>query len=78
MEEDVEKAKDYINQELVNVNDFVKLSTIGTVLRNYVRDDCKIPGLEEYLNLKIKEKAEDIRNSKENDVRLCEASLPSR
>lgn len=78
LEEDVEKAKEYINQELDAVQDFHTLSVIGTTLRNYVRDDCRIPGLEEYLNLKIKEKAEDIRNSKENDVRLCEASLPSR
>lgn len=75
---DVEKAKEYIDQELDAVQNFANLSAVGTTLRNYVRDDCKIPGLEEYLNLKIKEKAEDIRNSKENDVRLCEASLPSR
>lgn len=60
-ETDADKAMKYINEELGTVQDFGNLSSTGTRLRNYVREECSIPGLEEYLNNSIKERANAIR-----------------
>lgn len=60
-ETDADKAKEFIREELDVVQDFGNLSSTGTRLRNYVREECSIPGLEEYLNNRIKERANAIR-----------------
>ena len=62
-ETDADKAMKYINEELEAVQDFTQLSSTGTLLRSYVRNDCEIPGLEEYLNNAIKETVSSIRTS---------------
>lgn len=59
------KAKWYINKELDAVQDFRELSHTGTMLRDYVRNGCLIPGLEKYLDLRIKEKAVAIKELEE-------------
>jgi hypothetical protein len=60
---DVDKAKERIREELEAVQDFTQLSSTGTLLRNYVRNDCEIPGLEEYLNNAIQETVSSIKTS---------------
>lgn len=60
-ETDADKAKEFIREELGTVQDFTQLSSTGTLLRNYVRNDCEIPGLEEYLNNAIQETVSSIK-----------------
>lgn len=59
-ENDIDKVKDYISQELATVQDFTGLSSTGSMLRNYIREECDIPGLEKQLDMMIKEKASAI------------------
>ena len=63
-ETDADKAKEFIREELGTVQDFTQLSSTGTLLRNYVRNDCEIPGLEEYLNNAIQETVSAIKSSR--------------
>lgn len=63
-ETDADKAKEYIKEELGTVQDFTQLSSTGTLLRNYVRNDCEIPGLEKYLNNAIQETVSAINSSR--------------
>ena len=62
-ETDADKAKEFIREELGTVQDFTQLSSTGTLLRNYVRNDCEIPGLEQYLDMAIKETVNAIKAS---------------
>lgn len=63
-ETDADKAKEFIREELEAVHDFTQLSSTGTLLRSYVRNDCEIPGLEEYLNNAIQETVNAIKSSR--------------
>lgn len=60
---DADKAMNHIKTELEAVQDFIQLSSTGTLLRNYVREDCEIPGLEQYLDMAIKETVNAIKAS---------------
>lgn len=62
-ETDVDKAMNHIKTELEAVQDFIQLSSTGTILRNYVREDCDIPGLEKYLDMAIQETVNAIKAS---------------
>lgn len=62
-ETDADKAMNHIREELGTVQDFTQLSSTGTLLRSYVRNDCEIPGLEEYLNNAIQETVNAIKAS---------------
>lgn len=62
-ETDADKAKEFIREELGTVQDFIQLSSTGTLLRSYVRNDCEIPGLEQYLDMAIKETVNAIKAS---------------
>ena len=62
-ETDADKAMNHIREELGTVQDFTQLSSTGTLLRSYVRNDCEIPGLEEYLNNAIQETVNAIKTS---------------
>ena len=62
-ETDADKAMNHIRGELEAVQDFTQLSSTGTLLRSYVRNDCEIPGLEEYLNNAIQETVNAIKTS---------------
>lgn len=63
-EKDADKAKEFIREELGTVQDFIQLSSTGTQLRNYVRKECCIPGLEVYLDDVIRERSNAIKSSR--------------
>ena len=63
-ETDADKAMNHIREELEAVQDFTQLSSTGTLLRSYVRNECEIPGLEKYLDMAIQETVNAIKVSR--------------